>query len=398
MWITLNEPQQAAHQGYRIGTHAPGKTDLALAAAATHHLLLAHGLAVEAIRAELSGHIPVGITIDLHPVRALDEDAATAAAALDAEQNRIFLEPVLHGSYPDVARAELLPPEELIEPGDMDRISAPLDFLGLNYYCPYYVRTGDWNDLRRGESPLAGYPGAVNYVPPDIPRTTMGWLIEPEGLYDALRTLDREAPRLPLYITENGCAADDYIDPDGRVNDFERVDYLEGHLDAARRAIDDGVNLAGYFVWSLTGQLRVGTRISASLRPVLRRFRHAASPAEEERGVLLRGGEVERAAASARRRPQRPSGGRGLRRGGLRRLGDRRLSVELPVATLERDQKGVDDRRVELGARAADQLLARARRRPPSAIRAVATMASYASATARMRASSGISCPPIPLG
>ena len=109
MWITLNEPQQAAHQGYRVGTHAPGKTDPSLAAAATHHLLLAHGLAVEAIRAELSGHVPVGITIDLHPVRAVDDDAAPAAAALDAEQNRIFLEPVLHGSYPDAARAELLP-------------------------------------------------------------------------------------------------------------------------------------------------------------------------------------------------------------------------------------------------------------------------------------------------
>ncbi len=167
------------------------------------------------------------------------------------EQNRILFDPLLRGSYPDTARAALLPPAELIEPGDMARISAPLDFLGLNYYCPYYVRVGDWNDLRQGESPLQGYPGIVNYVPPDIPRTNMGWLIEPEGLYDALRTLDREAPRLPLYITENGCAADDYVDPDGRVNDFERVAYLEGHLDAAWRAIDDGVNLAGYFAWSL---------------------------------------------------------------------------------------------------------------------------------------------------
>jgi len=251
MWITMNEPQQAAHQGYRVGTHAPGKTDLSLAAAATHHLLLAHGLAVDAIRAELNGHVPVGITIDLHPVRAVGEDAALAAEVLDAEQNRIFLEPVLHGTYPEAARAELLPPDELIELGDMARISAPLDFLGLNYYCPYYVRVGDWENLCQGESPLSGHPGVVNYVPPNIPRTNMGWLIEPEGLYDALRTLDREAPRLPLYITENGCAADDYVDPEGRVNDFDRVDYLEGHLDAAWRAIDDGVNLAGYFVWSL---------------------------------------------------------------------------------------------------------------------------------------------------
>jgi beta-glucosidase len=196
-------------------------------------------------------HVPVGITIDLHPVRAVDEDAVPAVVALDAEQNRIFLEPVLHGSYPQTARAELLPPEESIEPDDMALVSAPLDFLGLNYYCPYYVRMGGWDDLRQGESPLVGYPGVVNYVPPHLPRTNMGWLIEPDGLYDALRTLDREAPRLPLDITENGCAADDYVDPEGQVNDFERVDYLEGHLDAAWRAIDVGVNLAGYVVWSL---------------------------------------------------------------------------------------------------------------------------------------------------
>ncbi|MBV9808751.1 MAG: beta-glucosidase [Solirubrobacterales bacterium] len=251
MWITLNEPKQAAHQGYRTGTHAPGKTDYALAAAATHHLLLAHGLAVEAMRSALPGRVPVGIALDVHPVRAANEDALEAAAAVDAEHNRIFLEPVLHGSYPDAARAELLPPAELIEPDDMAAICAPLDFLGLNYYCPYYVRLGDWDDLRLGESPQPGHPGVVNYVPPELPRTNMGWIVEPEGLYDTLRALDREAPRLPLYITENGCAADDYVTPEGEINDFERVDYLHGHLDAAWRAIQDGVNLAGYFVWSL---------------------------------------------------------------------------------------------------------------------------------------------------
>jgi beta-glucosidase len=251
MWITLNEPQQVANQGYRTGTHAPGKTDLSLAAAATHHLLLAHGLAVDAIRSALARPVPVGITIDLHPVRPEGDDAAHAAAVLDDEQNRIFLEPVLHGSYPGAARAELLPAEDLIESGDMAQVSVPLDFLGLNYYCPHYVRLGDWDDLRRGESPIPGYPGVVNYVPPEIPRTTMGWLIEPDGMYDSLRTLDREAPGLPLYITENGCAADDYVDPEGRINDLERVEYLRGHFDAAWRAIRDGVNLAGYFVWSL---------------------------------------------------------------------------------------------------------------------------------------------------
>ena len=251
MWITLNEPQQSAHQGYRVGTHAPGKTNYALAAAATHHLLLGHGLATQAIRSALPGRVPVGISLDLHPVRPTSEDALDAAAVLDAEHNRIFLEPVLHGSYPAAARAELLPPEQLIEPGDMRTICVPIDFLGINYYSPYYVRLGDWEDLRVGETPLLDHPGVVNYAPPDIPTTNMGWLVEPQGLVDILLALDREAPELPLYITENGCAADDYVTPDGEVNDAERVEFLRGHFEAAWRAIQRGVNLSGYFVWSL---------------------------------------------------------------------------------------------------------------------------------------------------
>jgi beta-glucosidase len=158
---------------------------------------------------------------------------------------------VLHGTYPEAARSELLPAPDLIEPGDMGAICAPVDFLGLNYYSPHYVRLGDWDDLRQGESALAGHPGVVNYLPPEIPRTIMGWLVEPDGLYDALSALHREAPGLPVYITENGCASEDYVTPEGDVNDFDRVDYLNGHLDAAWRAIQDGVNLSGYFHWSL---------------------------------------------------------------------------------------------------------------------------------------------------
>jgi beta-glucosidase len=251
MWITMNEPQQAANQGYRVGTHAPGKTDHGLAAAATHHLLLGHGLALDAMRSSLPGRIPVGISLDLHPVRPTSDDALDAAAVLDAEHNRIFLEPVLHGTYPARARVELLPHAELIEPGDMRTICATVDFLGLNYYSPYYVGLGDWDDLRRGESPVPGHPGVVTFAPPELPKTTMGWLVEPNGLYDTLVALDREAPRLPLFITENGCASDDYITPEGEINDLERIAFLKGHLDAAWRAIQDGVNLAGYFHWSL---------------------------------------------------------------------------------------------------------------------------------------------------
>jgi beta-glucosidase len=250
-WITLNEPLQSAHQGYRVGTHAPGHADPALAAAATHHLLLGHGLALEAIRAGLRTAAPIGIALDPSPIRPAADGAEQAAAQLDAEHNRMYLDPVLHGRYPSGAGAELLPPDELILGGDMETISAPLDFLGVNYYRTHYVRPGDWSDLRLGESPVSGHPGVVDYVPPDLPRSVMDWVVEPDGLYDLLMRVRAEAPQLPLYITENGYGASDYVNPDGQVNDFERVEYILGHLDAAWRAIQDGVRLAGYFHWSL---------------------------------------------------------------------------------------------------------------------------------------------------
>jgi len=251
MWITLNEPQVAANQGYRIGTHAPGHTSDSLAAAATHHLLLGHGLATQAMRDARPDIGPIGISLDLHPVRAGGEDAALAASAIEAEHNRIFLDPVLHGRYPLAARMELLPPEPLIESGDMELIATELDFLGINYYCPYYVRLGDWEDLRKDETPVAGHPGVVSYVPAELNRTIMDWIVEPEALFDLLVSLGAEAPGLPLYVTENGCATEDYVSPEGECNDFERIAYIHGHLDAAARAIDAGATLAGYFAWSL---------------------------------------------------------------------------------------------------------------------------------------------------
>jgi beta-glucosidase len=251
LWTTVSEPQVVANQGYRLGIHAPGHADDVLAAAATHHLLLAHGLALPALRDALPAGTPVGLTLDLHPIRAADEQARGATGIADAEQNRIFLDPILHGSYPALARPELLPADAIVASGDMELISAAIDFLGVNYYRPTYVRLADWTQLRSDETRLAGHPGIVTYIPAGTSRTPMDWLIEPEGLYDQLKALAAEAPALTLYVTENGCAAGDYINPDGEVNDFERIEYLHAHFDAAWRAIQDGVKLAGYFVWSL---------------------------------------------------------------------------------------------------------------------------------------------------
>ena len=261
-WITLNEPQVVASHGYRDGVHAPGLTDPAAAAAATHHLLLAHGLAAQVLRS-VTPDTPVGITFDMHPVRLPEgtqpEAVEKAWIATDAELNGLFLEPVLEGQYPAQVRPGLLPVPDMIADGDMDIIRQPVDFLGVNYYSPVYLRAGDPDDLRRGEEPArCGLPGVVEYRPADLERTPMGWLVDPDGLYELLLQVSGRAPGLPLYITENGCAAEDYVDPLGVVNDLERVSYLHQHLEAAARAIKAGVNLAGYYVWSLLDNFEWG--------------------------------------------------------------------------------------------------------------------------------------------
>jgi beta-glucosidase len=254
-WITLNEPQVVASHGYRDGVHAPGLTNDAAAAAATHHLLVAHGLAAQALRSVHAG-TPVGITLDMHPVRIPDgtpsEAVEQARLATDAELNGLFLEPVLRGRYPEHARRSLLPGPELIEDGDFATIRQPIDFLGVNYYSPAYLRAGDPDDLRQYEEPArCELPGVVEYRPAGLDRTAMGWLVDAEGLYELLVQVSDAAPGLPLYITENGCAAEDYVDASGAVNDVDRIEYLHQHLEAAARSIKAGVNLAGYFVWSL---------------------------------------------------------------------------------------------------------------------------------------------------
>jgi len=241
MWITINEPLQVVNQGYRTGTHAPGVRDDAAAAAATHHVMLAHGLALQALRATAGSDPKIGITVDPNPYLACDEDGHLAADILDAEYNRMFLDPVLQGRYPIGARAHTLPPDAVIRSGDMELISAPIDFLGVNFYRAHYIRRGDWNNLRLGEVRLAGHPGFVEYLPPEVDRSIMNWLIVPDALYGVLVRLRGEAGSLPLYVTENGIAVDDY----------ERISYVQCHLDAIGRAIEDGIDVAGYFHWSL---------------------------------------------------------------------------------------------------------------------------------------------------
>jgi len=236
-WITHNEPWVVAILGHAVGRKAPGVRDWPTALTVSHHLLLSHGLAVDALRATVDA--PVGVTLNLNPMRGDDE---TAVARMDAHQNRWFLDPVLRGSYP----VELLEHYErtfgalpALNPEDLDVISRPLDFLGVNYYNPTYVRSS-------ADAPLHAVA-----VTPRGPTTAMGWPVDADGLYDLLTRLRADYGDLEIWITENGAAFDDEALVDGVVEDPSRVAYLSTHLDALRRAVADGVNVARYHAWSL---------------------------------------------------------------------------------------------------------------------------------------------------
>lgn len=240
MWITLNEPFVHMSFGYGMGVHAPGQMHLFGAFPAAHHQLLGHGLAVTGLRDHTAS--PITIANSYSPVRPAGGSPADLAAAdaYDALHNRLFTDPLLGRGYPEALGADL----SIVHDGDFDTIAAPIDALGVNYYNPTGVRApDDGGGLLPFElTPLDGYPV-----------TSFGWPVVPDGLHELLVTLkQRYGDALPpIQITESGCSYDDAVGPDGRCHDPERVSYLDGHLRALRRAIDDGVDARGYFVWSL---------------------------------------------------------------------------------------------------------------------------------------------------
>jgi beta-glucosidase len=238
-WITQNEPWVIAWLGYGTGQNAPGRTSEADAVAAGHHVLLAHARALEVLRREVPG-AKVGITIDLIPMHPLtgSENDLEAARVEDAVRNRWFLDPLLRGEYPAEALPRLGPLLPDLASDDLGAISRPLDFLGVNYYRRHLVRA----------DPRSGAPTVVD--PRGAEVTGMGWEVYPDGLYELLLRLrdEYEIPR--LYVTENGAAFTDSR-RNGHVPDPERTSYLERHIDAVARALEAGVPVAGYFVWSL---------------------------------------------------------------------------------------------------------------------------------------------------
>jgi beta-glucosidase len=238
-WITQNEPWVISWLGYGLGEHAPGRTSERDALAAAHHVLLAHGRAVEVLRRAVRD-ARVGITIDvvpMYPASDSEEDVA-ATRQLDGFRNRWFLDPVLRGEYPADLHERFADALPDVRDGDLEAISAPLDFLGINYYTRNIVRA----------DPGGGRPAVIPAVGAE--HTTKGWEVYPDGLTQMLVRLNGDYDLPALYVTENGAAYPDARD-NGRVEDPERVSYIERHLGAIAAAIRAGVPVAGYFVWSL---------------------------------------------------------------------------------------------------------------------------------------------------
>lgn len=242
-WITLNEPWCAAFLGYASGIHAPGRTNPADAVAASHHLMLGHGLAVQRLR-EIVPDAEVGCTVNLYPVTPLDDSGRhdDAVRRIDGLMNRWFLDPLLKGSYPKDVLHDMsaVTDAAFILDGDTGTIAQPLDFLGVNYYTRHVVGAGLW-------------PGSSDvrfHLNNGLETTATGWDIDPQGLVDILSQVQRDYPAIPVYLTENGAAFDD-VAVDGVVHDDDRIRFLESHLASLATLRQQGVDVRGYFAWSL---------------------------------------------------------------------------------------------------------------------------------------------------
>jgi len=251
-WITINEPFEFSCFGHLLGTHAPGKRSPRAYFHVMHNLLLAHGKGLEVIKS-LSPDAKAGISISMTPVHPQRDTPGDRAAAEMANQfmNDITLMPLYHGTYPEKLwkRSVLFRPK--IHKGDMDAIMTKADFIGLNYYsrekATYSWYTPVLHASISGTEPAENRPTDHD----EIKRTSMGWEVYPEGLYDCLARVKDVGNNPDIYITETGGAFDDILTSEGRVHDGPRIDLLKSYFSRASAAIEDGINLKGIFVWSL---------------------------------------------------------------------------------------------------------------------------------------------------
>ena len=241
-WFTINEPWVAAFLGHWTGDHAPGESNLRLALLAAHNLLLAHGEGMTALRSEMGPGGQAGIVLNLAPCQPAGDTNADLEAAdrTDGFMNRWFLDPLYRGHYPEELRRLYGDAVPEIAPGDMELISQATDMLGVNYYFRSLVAYDS------AALPLQ----ARRVIPAGAEVTAMGWEVYPAGLYEILKRVHDDYSPGTLLVTENGAAYEDIVE-DGRVEDPERENYLHEHLLQAYRAVEDGIPLKGYFVWSL---------------------------------------------------------------------------------------------------------------------------------------------------
>jgi beta-glucosidase len=243
VWITHNEPWVVAFLGNAWGVHAPGIRDFKTALLVSHNLMLSHGKVVRAYR-EMRLKGKIGITLNLSPTYAASESQEDKLAARfqDGFNNRWFLDPVLKGCYPEdllqIYRDKDLLPE--LEAEDLKIMCEPTDFLGINFYSRAVIKHNK-----------NGYPLPTEYVETNNDKTEMGWEVYPKGLYDLLARLHKDYDGINIMITENGAAYNDIVNREGKVEDDNRLDYIYKHLVQCHKAIEDGVNLKGYYVWSM---------------------------------------------------------------------------------------------------------------------------------------------------
>jgi beta-glucosidase len=234
-WTTFNEPKVVMVDGYQLGIHPPAQRDSEAALRAAHHLLVAHGLAAQAIRS-VSPDLEVGIVLNLsgaEPASPSEADAQAADMAWEREE-ALFLDPLFKARYPEAVGVDSKRTASWLQPGDMELVSQPLDFLGINFYSRRLVRAD----------------GAVKRVE-GSEYTEMGWEVHAPSLRSLLRRM-HTTYRLPgVYITENGAAFPDVVSNDGKIHDVRRQEYLRAHLAQVSMAIQDGVDVRGYFAWSL---------------------------------------------------------------------------------------------------------------------------------------------------
>ena len=262
-WLTMCEPMSVAHYGYVVGDLAPGIRDVHAGLRATHNVLLGHGRTVEAFRAS-SARGEIGIINAMADIRPATDSSRDVAAAerTRAYYHSLYLDPIVRGTYPPELQqwfGEAWPsyPEE-----DLEVIATPMDFIGIDYYCrsvvaddPDGAGTGGVADEIGAAGPIGDGLARllkVRVVPPEGPFTDVGWEITPDGLYNVLVWLRTRYDAMPVYITEIGAAFDDVVGEDGNVDDEARRDYLREHLLATHRAIADGVDVRGCYVWSFT--------------------------------------------------------------------------------------------------------------------------------------------------